>query len=249
MFQFNRLDTAAPWFGSSIQHHYDGNPEQIHFTFRCQSVVMEKRYLYTVSGLSPGDNQTPGLLLAPGVRWGQTPINQLTPWDTDEPPAKQHRDSEPTGPAWATSVAAVSQPSLLPHTYALAQPPSFNHSVTAQSPIIGPPSMVLNMPGQPPYPSIPSALAAQANHVVHPNSHSLMGNGHLTSHPGLLQHPALPLTNGQAAAAHAQATAGDNQDGPNGVQMLRTVGMGKYEFSDPGHPKGPERSRGAPKAS
>lgn len=53
--------------------------------------------LLQVSGLSPGDNQTPGLLLAPGVRWGQTPINQLTPWDTDEPPAKQHRDSEPTG--------------------------------------------------------------------------------------------------------------------------------------------------------
>lgn len=53
--------------------------------------------LLQVSGLSPGDNQTPGLLLAPGVRWGQTPINQLTPWDTDEPPAKQHRDGEPTG--------------------------------------------------------------------------------------------------------------------------------------------------------
>ncbi|XP_029318753.1 LOW QUALITY PROTEIN: kelch-like protein 29 [Cottoperca gobio] len=262
----NRLDTAAPWFGSSIQHHYDGSPEQIHFTFRCQRVVMEKRYLYTVSGLSPGDSQSPGLLLAPGVRWGQTPINQLTPWDTDEPPAKQHRDSEPTGPSWAGPVAAVSQPSLLPHTYALAQPPSFSHSVTAQSPIIGvtpsiqapvppqhplmpahfqltpqstqqPPSMVLSMPGQPLYPSVPSALAAQANHVVHPNPHSVMGNGHLTSHPGLIQHPALPLTNGQAAAAHAQPTAGDNQDSPNGVQMLRTVGMGKYEFSDPGHPK------------
>lgn len=53
--------------------------------------------LLQLSGLSPGDNQTPGLLLAPGVRWGQTPINQLTPWDTDEPPAKQHRDGEPTG--------------------------------------------------------------------------------------------------------------------------------------------------------
>lgn len=50
-----------------------------------------------VSGLSPGDSQAPGLLLAPGVRWGQTPINQLTPWDTDEPPAKQHRDSETSG--------------------------------------------------------------------------------------------------------------------------------------------------------
>lgn len=37
---------------------------------------------------------------------------------------------------------------------------------------------------------------------------------------------------------HAQPTAADNQDGPNGLQMLRTVGSGKYEFSDPGHPKG-----------
>uniref|UniRef100_A0A3B4TZP4 Kelch like family member 29 n=1 Tax=Seriola dumerili TaxID=41447 RepID=A0A3B4TZP4_SERDU len=213
-----------------------------------------------VSGLSPGDSQTPGLLLAPGVRWGQTPINQLTPWDTDEPPAKQHRDSEPTGPTWAAPVAAVSQPSLLPHTYALPQPPSFNHSVTAQSPIIGvtpsiqtpvppqhplmtahfqltpqstqqPPSMVLSMPSQSPYPSAqpnvaPSALTAQANQVVQQSPHSVMGNGHLTSHPGLIQPPAMPLTNGQAAG-----------DGPNGLQMLRTVGMGKYEFSDPGHPK------------
>ncbi|KAM9840008.1 kelch-like protein 29 [Aulostomus maculatus] len=224
-----------------------------------------------VSGLSPGDNQTPGLLLAPGVRWGQTPINQLTPWDTDEPPSKQHRDSEATVPTWAAPVAAVSQPSLLPHTYALPQPPSFNHSVTAQSPIIGvtpsiqtpvppqhplmtahfqltpqstqqPPSMVLNMPSQPPYASaqptvVPSALSAQANQVVHQSPHSMMGNGHLTSHPGLIQHPTLPLTNGQTAADQAPPSAVDNQDGPNGLQMLRTVGMGKYEFSDPGHPK------------
>uniref|UniRef100_A0A1A7Y108 Kelch-like 29 n=1 Tax=Iconisemion striatum TaxID=60296 RepID=A0A1A7Y108_9TELE len=220
-----------------------------------------------VSGLSPGDNQTPGLLLAPGVRWGQTPINQLTPWDTDEPPAKQHRDGEPTGPTWATPVAAVSQSSLLPHTYALPQPPSFNHSVTAQSPIIGvtpsiqapqhplmtthfqltpqstqqPPSMVLSMPSQPPYaaqPTVtPSALAAQANHVVHPNPHSIMGNGHLTSHSSLLQPPTLPLTNGQAAPGHVPPTAADNQETLNGLQMLRTVGSGKYEFSDPGHPK------------
>ncbi|KAF6732169.1 Kelch-like protein 29, partial [Oryzias melastigma] len=223
-----------------------------------------------VSGLSPGDGQTPGLLLAPGVRWGQTPINQLTPWDTDEPPAKQHRDGDPSGPSWAAQVAAVSQSSLLPHTYALPQPPSFNHSVTAQSPIIGvtpsiqtpvhptghplmtahfqltpqstqqPPSMVLSMPSQPPFaaaqPTVtPSALAGQANQVIHPNPHSIMGNGHLTSHPSLLQHPALPLTNGQAAAV--QPTCADSIDGPNGLQMLRTVGSGKYEFSDPGHPK------------
>ncbi|CAJ1077449.1 kelch-like protein 29 [Xyrichtys novacula] len=220
-----------------------------------------------VSGVSPGDNQNPGLLLAPGVRWGQTPINQLTPWDTDEPPAKQHRDSEPSGSTWASSVPAVSQPSLLPHTYALPKPPTFSPSVTAQSPIIGitpsiqtsvPPQhplmtahfqltpqsaqqlppMGLSMPGQSLYPSAhptvtPSALAAQGNHAIHPNPHSVSGNGHLTSHPG----PALPLTNGQAAAAQALPSAAAIQDGPNGLQLLRTVGSGKYEFSDPGHPK------------
>lgn len=77
-----------------------------------------------VSGLSPGDNQTPGLLLAPGVRWGQTPINQLTPWDTDEPPAKQHRDGEPTGDASHTPTHAHKQTGpfthllLLHHQYA-----------------------------------------------------------------------------------------------------------------------------------
>lgn len=103
--------------------------------------------------------------------------------------------------------------------------------------------MVLSMPSQSPYPSAqptvpPSALTAQANQVVHPNPHNVMGNGHLTSH--LIQPPALPLTNGQAAA-QAQLTAVDNQDGPKGLQMLRTVGMGKYEFSDPGHPKGKHR--------
>ncbi|XP_003971629.1 kelch-like protein 29 [Takifugu rubripes] len=219
-----------------------------------------------------GDSQSSGLLLAPGVRWGQTPINQLTPWDTDEPPAKQHRDGEPGGPTWA---ATVSQPSLMPHTYAL-QPPSYNHSVTAQSPIIGvtpsiqtpvppqhplmtahfqltpqstqqAPSLVLSLPSQPPYPSAqptvaPSALTAQANQVVHPNPHSVMGNGHLASHPGLIQPPALPLTNGQVAvaatvAAQGQPTTADNHESLNGLQMLRTVGMGKYKFSDPGHPK------------
>lgn len=178
-----------------------------------------------------------------------------------------------TGPTWA---ATVSQASLMPHTYTL-QPPSYNHSVTAQSPIIGvtpsiqtpvppqhplmtahfqltpqstqqAPSLVLSLPNQPPYPSAqptvaPSALTAQANQVLHPNPHSVMGNGHLASHPGLIQPPALPLTNGQVAvaatvAALGQPTAADNHESLNGLQMLRTVGMGKYKFSDPGHPKG-----------
>nr|XP_046154727.1 kelch-like protein 29 isoform X1 [Oncorhynchus gorbuscha] len=75
-----------------------------------------------VSGGSPGEreSQAPGLLLAPGVKWGQTPINQLTPWETEEPPAKQqHRDSESTGPTWAPPVVTVTQSSLLPHSYSL----------------------------------------------------------------------------------------------------------------------------------
>uniref|UniRef100_A0A8C6LHB8 Uncharacterized protein n=1 Tax=Nothobranchius furzeri TaxID=105023 RepID=A0A8C6LHB8_NOTFU len=251
--------------------------EGCRFETRPRPFCVELRVLPMHAWVSSGysDNQTPGLLLAPGVRWGQTPINQLTPWDTDEPPAKQHRDSEPTGPTWATSVAAVSQSSLLSHSYALPQLPSFTHSVTAQSPIIGvtpsiqtpvaqqhplmtthfqltpqstqqPPTMVLSMPSQPPYaaaqPTVtPSALAAQANHVVHPSPHSIMGNGQLTSHSSLLQPPTLPLTNGQAAPGHAPPTSADNQETPNGLQMLRTVGSGKYEFSDPGHPKGKHR--------
>lgn len=173
-----------------------------------------------------------------------------------------------SGPAWAAPVAAISQPSLLPHTYALPQPPSFNHSVTAQSPIIGvtpsiqtpvhpqhplmtahfqltpqstqqPPSMVLSYPSAQPTVA-QSALTAQANQVVLPGPHSVMGNGHLPSHPGLIHPPTLPLTNGQTAVVQVQPPA-DNQDGPNGLQMLRTVGMGKYEFSDPGHPKGKQR--------
>ncbi|KAJ8009528.1 hypothetical protein DPEC_G00089810 [Dallia pectoralis] len=236
-----------------------------------------------VLGVPPGErelqSQAPGLLLAPGVRWGQTPINQLTPWETDEPPAKQqHRDTEPTGPPWVPPVSSVTQSSLL--SYSL-QPPSYSHSVTVQSPIIGvtpsmpprthplmtahfqlpphnshqPSSMVLNMPSQPPYPSAQPPVASSPLSTssgrpggTHPSqhNHSVIGNGHLTPHPPplpahpLMQHPALPLTNGQAALLIPPTPVVSNQDGPrgpNGLQMLRTVGMGKYEFTDPGHPK------------
>uniref|UniRef100_A0A4W5JWS0 Kelch like family member 29 n=1 Tax=Hucho hucho TaxID=62062 RepID=A0A4W5JWS0_9TELE len=233
--------------------------------------------LSQVSGVSPGEreSQAPGLLLAPGVRWGQTPINQLTPWETDEPPAKQqHRDCEPTGPPWVPSVAAVTKSSLLPNSYPF-QPPSFSHSVTVQCPIIGltpsiqspmplhphplmtahfqlpphstahqPPAMVLKMPYQPPYPlAQPPVFSSPLS-----TPSGVMGNGHLTPHPPphqshpthpLIQPHALPLTNGQLARLVPPIPV-DNQDGPrgpNGLQMLRTVGMGKYEFTDPGHPK------------
>uniref|UniRef100_A0A8C7GCP8 Kelch like family member 29 n=1 Tax=Oncorhynchus kisutch TaxID=8019 RepID=A0A8C7GCP8_ONCKI len=245
--------------------------------------------LSQVSGVSPGEreSQAPGLLLAPGVRWGQTPINQLTPWETDEPPAKQHFHLDSPGPPWVPSGAAVTKSSLLPHSYPL-QPPSFSHSVTVQCPIIGltpsiqspmplhphplmtahfqlpphstahqPPAMVLKMPYQPPYPlaqppvfSSPLSTPSGGPRGAHPNqqNHRMMGNGHLTPHPPphhshpthpLIQPHALPLTNGQLARL-VPPTPVANQDGPrgpNGLQMLRTVGMGKYEFTDPGHPK------------
>ncbi|XP_048046586.1 kelch-like protein 29 isoform X2 [Megalobrama amblycephala] len=49
-----------------------------------------------VSGHPSADTQTQGQVLANSVRWGQTPINQSTPWDTDEPPAKQMREKDIT---------------------------------------------------------------------------------------------------------------------------------------------------------
>ncbi|XP_028809293.1 kelch-like protein 29 [Denticeps clupeoides] len=230
------------------------------------------------SGLSPGESQAPGLLLAPGVRWGQTPINQSTPWETDEPPAKQHRENETTGPPWVPPVVAVSQPSLLSHSYAMPQPPTYSQGVSIQSPVIGvtpaiqapvaphhplmtahfqlpphssqpPGNLLLSLPNQPPYgstqpPVTPSALTTTGQ-VAHPAQHSVVGNGHMAPHP-LIQPPtlpsaALPLTNGQPAPQptpiHGPTPSTTNQESPNGLQMLRTVGMGKYEFTDPGHPK------------
>ncbi|KAL0165076.1 hypothetical protein M9458_040829, partial [Cirrhinus mrigala] len=103
-----------------------------------------------------------------------------------------------------------------------------------------PGSLVLSLQNQSPYatsqpPITPSPLTT-AGQVVHPAPQSVVGNGHMT-HP-LIQPPALPsaalpLTNGQATTQPASA----NQESPNGLQMLRTVGMGKYEFTDPSHPK------------
>uniref|UniRef100_A0A8C2DKL8 Kelch-like family member 29 n=1 Tax=Cyprinus carpio TaxID=7962 RepID=A0A8C2DKL8_CYPCA len=221
------------------------------------------------AGLSPGETQTPSLLLAPGVRWGQTPINQSTPWETDEPPTKQHRESDTAGPPWVPPVVAASQPSLLAHSYGMPQQAAYSQGVSVQSPIIGvtpaiqtpipphhplmtahfqlpplssqpPGSLVLNLQNQSPYatsqpPITPSPLTT-AGQVVHPAPQSVVGNGHMT-HP-LMQPPALPsaalpLTNGQATTQPPSA----NQESPNRLQMLRTVGMGKYEFTDPSHPK------------
>lgn len=54
-------------------------------------------YLKQVSAHAVVENQSAGPVLAPSVRWGQTPINQSTPWDTDEPPSKQLREKDNTG--------------------------------------------------------------------------------------------------------------------------------------------------------
>lgn len=52
-------------------------------------------YLSQAPGISKADNQSQGLTTS--IRWGQTPINQSTPWDTDEPPSKQMRESDNPG--------------------------------------------------------------------------------------------------------------------------------------------------------
>ncbi|NXN05972.1 KLH29 protein, partial [Sylvia borin] len=83
--------------------------------------------------ISKTENQPQGL--ATSVRWGQTPINQSTPWDTDEPPSKQMRENENPGAApWVTTVAAGSQPALITHSYGMTQPPTFSPAANVQAP-------------------------------------------------------------------------------------------------------------------
>ncbi|KAI1895906.1 hypothetical protein AGOR_G00111580 [Albula goreensis] len=215
-----------------------------------------------VSTLLPGNSQNPGQILAPPNRWGQTPINQSTPWETDEPPAKQIRENDSSGPLWVPSGAAVSQASLLAHSYSLAPPPAYTPGVTVQSPVMGvtptipttaPPHHPLmtahfQLPPPPPQPLTGAMMTLPAHaalatppltpicRVTHP---AALGNGHLP-HPAM-QLPAAPptnspLTNGQVVPPPPPNHPA-NQETTNGPQMLRTVGMGKYEFTDPWHPK------------
>ncbi|NXL94632.1 KLH29 protein, partial [Alectura lathami] len=226
--------------------------------------------------ISKTENQPQGL--ATSVRWGQTPINQSTPWDTDEPPSKQMRENENPGAApWVTTVAAGSQPALITHSYGMTQPPTFSPAANVQAPVIGvtpslPPhvtpqlplmpahyqlqpqpsqplsNMVVNLQSQPLYTnSQPLSMSSMSGvgPVAHPGP-GAVGNGHLACPmlpppPPALPSAALPsnapATNGQAAAPLPPNTAGGS-DNTNGVQMLRTIGVGKYEFTDPWHPKG-----------
>lgn len=93
---------------------------------------------------------------------------------------------------------------------------------------------VMSLPGHPALSSPPQTPVCR---VTHP---AAMGNGHMT-HPAMqpLNVPptVAPLTNGQTIPPPPPIAAA-NQENTNGPQMLRTVGMGKYEFTDPWHPKG-----------
>ncbi|XP_016308770.1 kelch-like protein 29 [Sinocyclocheilus anshuiensis] len=204
-----------------------------------------------VSGHPSADAQTQGQVLANSIRWGQTPINQSTPWDTDEPPAKQMREKDMTAPLWPPQVtAAVSQAGLLAHTYALPQPPAYSQGATVQAPIVGvTPALQTphpqlpthyQLPQQPSQPMTNMVLNVQSQslavgglppmpsvcQVAHP-VHTVVGNGHLmhTMVQSATMSSSAPLTNGQQESTN------------NGLQMLRTVGLGKYEFTDPWHPK------------
>nr|XP_021553369.1 kelch-like protein 29 [Neomonachus schauinslandi] len=217
-------------------------------------------------GISKADNQSQGLTTS--IRWGQTPINQSTPWDTDEPPSKQMRESDNpgTGP-WVTTVAAGSQPALIAHSYGVTQPPTFSPAVNVQAPVIGvtpslPPhvgpqlplmpghyslpqapsqplsSVVVNMPAQALYAS-PQPLAMSTlpgvGQVGRPGP-TAVGNGHMA---GPLLPPPPPAQPSATLPSSAPATNGPpTTDSTHGLQMLRTIGVGKYEFTDPGHPKG-----------
>uniref|UniRef100_A0A2K6SLE3 Kelch like family member 29 n=1 Tax=Saimiri boliviensis boliviensis TaxID=39432 RepID=A0A2K6SLE3_SAIBB len=216
-------------------------------------------------GISKADNQSQGL--ATSIRWGQTPINQSTPWDTDEPPSKQMRESDNpgTGP-WVTTVAAGNQPTLIAHSYGVAQPPTFSPAVNVQAPVVGvtpslpphvgpqlplmpghyslpqPPSqplssVVVNMPAQALYAS-PQPLAVSTlpgvGQVARPGP-TAVGNGHMA---GPLLPPPPPAQPSATLPSSAPATNGPpTTDSAHGLQMLRTIGVGKYEFTDPGHPR------------
>lgn len=171
-----------------------------------------------------------------------------------------------TGP-WVTTVAAGSQSALIAHSYGVAQPPTFSPAVNVQAPVIGvtpslpphvgpqlplmpghyslpqPPSqplssVVVNMPAQALYAS-PQPLAVSTlpgvGQVARPGP-TTVGNGHMA---GPLLPPPPPAQPSATLPSGAPTTNGPpTSDSAHGLQMLRTIGVGKYEFTDPGHPKG-----------
>ncbi|NXA81625.1 KLH29 protein, partial [Thryothorus ludovicianus] len=131
--------------------------------------------------ISKTENQPQGL--ATSVRWGQTPINQSTPWDTDEPPSKQMRENENPGAApWVTTVAAGSQPALITHSYGMTQPPTFSPAANVQAPVIGvtpslPPHVTPQLPLMPGHYQLqPQPSQPLSNMVVNLQSQPLYTN-------------------------------------------------------------------------
>ncbi|NWV48430.1 KLH29 protein, partial [Daphoenositta chrysoptera] len=131
--------------------------------------------------ISKTENQPQGL--ATSVRWGQTPINQSTPWDTDEPPSKQMRENENPGAApWVTTVAAGSQPALITHSYGMTQPPTFSPAASVQAPVIGvtpslPPHVTPQLPLMPGHYQLqPQPSQPLSNMVVNLQSQPLYTN-------------------------------------------------------------------------
>ncbi|NXJ45685.1 KLH29 protein, partial [Spizaetus tyrannus] len=131
--------------------------------------------------ISKTENQPQGL--ATSVRWGQTPINQSTPWDTDEPPSKQMRENENPGAApWVTTVAAGSQPALISHSYGMTQPPTFSPAANVQAPVIGvtpslPPHVTPQLPLMPAHYQLqPQPSQPLSNMVVNLQSQPLYTN-------------------------------------------------------------------------
>lgn len=166
-----------------------------------------------------------------------------------------------------TTVAAGSQPALIAHSYGVTQPPTFSPAVNVQAPVIGvtpslpphvgpqlplmpghyslpqPPSqplssVVVNMPAQALYAS-PQPLAVSTLPGVGQVARqgpAAVGNGHMA---GPLLPPPPPAQPSATLPSGAPATNGPpTTDSAHGLQMLRTIGVGKYEFTDPGHPKG-----------
>uniref|UniRef100_A0A672TF48 Kelch like family member 29 n=1 Tax=Sinocyclocheilus grahami TaxID=75366 RepID=A0A672TF48_SINGR len=185
-----------------------------------------------------------------GLNTPAWPITAHLAFQTDEL-YKNRRVSERRAPLWPPQVtAAVSQAGLLAHTYALPQPPAYSQGTTVQAPIVGVTPALQNphpqlpthyqLPQQPSQPMTNMVLNVQSQslavgglppmpsicQVAHP-VHTVVGNGPLTHTmvQSATMSSSAPLTNGQQESTN------------NSLQMLRTVGLGKYEFTDPWHPK------------
>ncbi|NXH90127.1 KLH29 protein, partial [Edolisoma coerulescens] len=184
--------------------------------------------------ISKTENQPQGL--ATSVRWGQTPINQSTPWDTDEPPSKQMRENENPGAApWVTTVAAGSQPALITHSYGMTQPPTFSPAANVQAPVIGvtpslPPHVTPQLPLMPGHYQLqPQPSQPLSNMVVNLQSQPLYTNSQPLS---------MSSMSGVGPVAHpGPGAVGNGHLACPMLPPLRTIGVGKYEFTDPWHPK------------